>query len=278
MVAVAVVSDSHLSARTPEAIDHWDAVVAHLAELAPDVVVHLGDLTLDGPGRPEELAAARHLLDRLPAPWHAIPGNHDIGDNLWHGHPDDHAVSEVGVERWRAAIGPDWWAVDVGGWTLVAVDAQLLGSGLDAEAAQWAWLETTLAAISPSRPLLFLSHKPLTASADELAASPSHRFVPPEAAHHIHRLLAGRPVGAVVSGHVHQHRRLDIDGRAHLWAPTTWAVLPDEIQPVLGTKASGILLLELEDDGGRASVVPTFQVPVGLRQLTLLDDIPNPYH
>jgi 3',5'-cyclic AMP phosphodiesterase CpdA len=52
-----------------------------VAEHAPDVVVHVGDPCLDGTHHPEDLDFAREQLDRLPAPWVSIPGNHDIGDN-----------------------------------------------------------------------------------------------------------------------------------------------------------------------------------------------------
>ncbi len=44
--------------------------------LAPDLVVISGDLTQRA--RPAQFAAARGFLDRLPVPWMAVPGNHDI--------------------------------------------------------------------------------------------------------------------------------------------------------------------------------------------------------
>lgn len=43
-----MVSDTHLSAVAPEAEANWDAVVRHIALTAPDLVVHVGDLSLDG--------------------------------------------------------------------------------------------------------------------------------------------------------------------------------------------------------------------------------------
>jgi histidinol phosphatase-like PHP family hydrolase/predicted phosphodiesterase len=47
--------------------------------IKPDVTVVLGDLVDDGaaPGTPERLADLREILDRLAAPYIAIPGNHD---------------------------------------------------------------------------------------------------------------------------------------------------------------------------------------------------------
>jgi predicted phosphodiesterase len=45
-IRVTVVSDSHLSARNPDASRHWDSVVEHLAADPPDLVVHAGDAAL----------------------------------------------------------------------------------------------------------------------------------------------------------------------------------------------------------------------------------------
>jgi len=80
-VRVTVVSDIHLSAAAPVAQANWEAVVRHIAADAPDIVLHLGDLTRDGANGRRDLDHGRRQLDRLPVPWHAVPGNHDVGDN-----------------------------------------------------------------------------------------------------------------------------------------------------------------------------------------------------
>ncbi len=79
----------------------------------------------------------------------------------------------------------------------------------------------------------------------------------------------------VISGHVHQYRLLQLDGTDHLWAPTTWAVLPDRVQPTFGAKRCGLVSLELA-----AGSPPRheFIEPDGLAQLTLTSDLPDPYH
>jgi 3',5'-cyclic AMP phosphodiesterase CpdA len=84
---VILVSDTHLSASAPQAQANWDAVVSYVGTCAPDLVIHLGDLSLDGAGNAADLRHGRAQLDRLPAAWHAVPGNHDIGDNPWPGAP-----------------------------------------------------------------------------------------------------------------------------------------------------------------------------------------------
>jgi 3',5'-cyclic-AMP phosphodiesterase len=270
-----IVSDSHLSPRTPEAAANWAAVARHAVESGADLVVHLGDLTLDGAHVPAELAYARAALDELAVPWVAIPGNHDIGDN-----PGASRAPEVSAGRlsdWQQAIGPDWWSRDLGGWALIGLNSglnsQLFGSALPAAAGQWAWLEAQLGALG-DRPAVLVSHKPLAASPAELAAAPPYRFVPPADRERLAGLLAGCRVPVVLSGHVHQFRTLSDAGRRHVWVPTCWAVLPEHVQPTFGRKRCGALAVELGDDADAAAELIE---PAGLRQLTITVDFPDPY-
>lgn len=78
-----------------------------------------------------------------------------------------------------------------------------------------------------------------------------------------------------MSGHVHQYRMLRLDGTDHLWAPTTWAVLPDQVQPTMGAKRCGVVSLEFTSG---TSAQPELVEPDGIAQLTLASDIPDPYH
>jgi 3',5'-cyclic AMP phosphodiesterase CpdA len=270
---VAVVSDTHLSRRTPEALTNWDAVARWVDETRPDLVLHLGDLAMDGTTG-DDLALARERLDGLAAPWRAVPGNHDVGDIPTTAGPDDGAIDEHRLGRWRDTVGADHWALDLDRWTLIGLDAQLIGSGLDAEEEQGTWLVGTLARLPADRPVALALHKPVTAPQRELAAGPTYRWPPPADRARLARLLDTRTVPLVLSGHVHQWRELDAGGRHHVWAPTAWAVLPDTVQPLVGHKRCGVVALDLAPHG-RASV--ELVEPEGLRQLTLLEDIPNPY-
>jgi 3',5'-cyclic AMP phosphodiesterase CpdA len=73
MTVVAHVSDIHFGREVPEIVT---ALLADLAAAAPDLVVISGDLTQFGSHG--EFAAARAFLDRIPAPYLVVPGNHDI--------------------------------------------------------------------------------------------------------------------------------------------------------------------------------------------------------
>lgn len=68
------ISDLHRGSREAPALD--DALVTLCHELSPELVIASGDLA--NRGRVAELEQARALLDRLPVPTLAVPGNHDI--------------------------------------------------------------------------------------------------------------------------------------------------------------------------------------------------------
>ncbi len=272
---VVVVSDSHLSGRAPEAERNWSAVVDHVRRSRPELVVHVGDLSMDGAHDDSDLVYARAQLERLaPTPWVAVPGNHDIGDQPIPGTDPTDVVTEENMERWTRSVGPHWWVTDVGDWRFVGVNAQVFGSGLPAEDEQWAWLEDLVdATATRARPLALVSHKPLQASHDELATAPLSRFVPAPARDRLRGLLDDVPVNPlVVSGHVHQFRSLEFDGRSHVWAPTTWAILPDSWQRTIGTKRCGVVHFELSD-----TVTHRLVEPDGLRQLVIGEDTPLYY-
>jgi 3',5'-cyclic AMP phosphodiesterase CpdA len=72
MTRILHLSDIHFGAVDPRLVEPMIAL-AH--ELRPDTTVISGDLTQRA--RPEQFAAARAFIDRLPGPVLAVPGNHD---------------------------------------------------------------------------------------------------------------------------------------------------------------------------------------------------------
>jgi hypothetical protein len=178
-------------------------------------------------------------------------------------------------EQWLDIVGADHWSVTVSGWVVLAVNAQLLGSGLEAEAAQWSWLEEQAGRYCGRQPVAFITHKPVTATEAELAAAPPYRFWPPSARDRLARLFGDPPPALVMSGHVHRYRLLRLGGTDHVWVPTTWAVLPDHVQPVFGAKRCGIASLTLTAGTPHAQELIELH---GLEQLTVTIDLPDPYH
>ena len=148
----------------------------------------------------------------------------------------------------------------------------LFGSGLDAEGEQWRWLADVLPPDDDRRVALVL-HKPMAVPPPHDDATP-YRYTPPVARARIHEALTGSRLGLVVSGHVHQFARHVHDGVLHLWAPTTWATIPDRYQRTLGEKRCGVVELALHDDG---TADARHAVPAGMVDHVLIDTVPDPY-
>lgn len=236
---IALIADTHLSARSPECIANWYAARRAVGRLAPDITIHLGDITLSGQSHPDELDLAVGLVRQWPTPIHCVPGNHDVGDASGES-PFDHALLTSYVDR----FGPDHWALRANDWLLIGVNAQLMGSGTAQEHAQWRWIESQAILAGPQANTVLFLHRPvLRPSSSETARR--GRYVSQVARD---RLLQGplrQSLRMVVTGHTHQYLDVSDDGVRHVWVPSSAFVLPDQMQPRLGEKVVGLGLLTL---------------------------------
>ena len=110
-IRIVQVSDTHVSRKRAYFIDNWDVFVAEVSRTRPHLIVHSGDVAFDGAADEDDLAFARSEMDRLTAPWLAIPGNHDTGESplvLRLQQP----VNSERIERWRRHYGPSRWCRD----------------------------------------------------------------------------------------------------------------------------------------------------------------------
>jgi 3',5'-cyclic AMP phosphodiesterase CpdA len=192
---VAHLSDLHFGTEDPPVVA---ALEADLAAVRPSLVVVSGDLTQRA--RPREFRAARAFLDALPAPWLAVPGNHDIP--LF-----DVArrfLSPLG--RWRSLLGADP--------DPVFEDEELLVIGIStARSNVWKGGRISREQLTRLRALLRMAHGRLTA----LVAH--HPFAPPSGlprAPLVGRvasavaLLDGEGLDLVLTGHLHQGHTGDL--------------------------------------------------------------------
>src|SRR5262249_44982415 len=156
----------------------------------------------------------------------------------WAGVPDKR-IDKARLARNRRHLGEDGGLLGAGGWALVGVNAQLLGSGLAGEIDQRIRL-ATLPSRAAGRPVALFIHKPLfDRSPDETQVT--HRYVPPEPRERLRELLRGADLRLVASGHVHHQRRYRHGGVEHFWAPPTAFVIPDRRQPAIGYKRVGYI-------------------------------------
>jgi 3',5'-cyclic AMP phosphodiesterase CpdA len=263
---IALVSDSHL-APIAEACDaNWQAVRDYIAQTAIDLTIHLGDITLDGFIDPNQHDHARRMSAEWPSPLLFIPGNHDIGDHRpAPDMPAEEPLDLALLERYRAAFGRDQWRVGAEDWWLIGINAQLLGTDTAAEAEQWEWLAAALQA-STNRPVALLLHKPLL-HVDPRDDVPHIRYVPAAPRRRLLDLLAPVDLRLVLSGHTHQYLDRMVAQTRHVWLPSTAYIFPDSKQELIGSKVTGLCVLELTRDAYRLDLVR----PEGVRQHNLLE-------
>ena len=263
VVRIVQLSDTHLSQNAPEARANWDAIVEHLAADPPDLVINTGDISLNGAHHLADLEYAFRAHQALPAPWRVIPGNHDVGDI---GEITEPAGAGLRA-RFVALFGDAFWSVPCGEWDVIGIDIQALAAEDHAEEL-WDWLDGVLAT---KRPVMFCMHRPLMPYAAGETDEP-RRYVTGELRARLRSLIAESSVRVVATGHVHQTRSVTIDERMHVWAPSTWALLPDSIQPVIGTKVVGFVEHRLGSDAHVTTVVPD-----NVRQHVIGISFPSPY-
>lgn len=262
---IVLVSDTHLAPRATAFRRNWEVIARWIEDVRPDWVVHLGDITVDGVSDADELGAARAVFDSLTVPIRFVPGNHNVGDNpLATGRSADHPLDLARLAAYRDLFGSDRWALDAGDWRIVALNAQLLGTGIAEEEAQFRWLEARLS--ERQGPLGLLLHKPLFRDGPD-DTEVHVRYVPAEPRRRLLALLARSDLRFVATGHVHQSRRITIGGIVHAWVPSTAYCFPDAMQERIGEKTVGALMLELEGHGHRFTLV----TPAGLARHDILD-------
>jgi 3',5'-cyclic AMP phosphodiesterase CpdA len=244
------ISDTHLSRVKPHFAANWPPLAAWIAAQAPDLVIHTGDVTIDGADVEDDLRHAAELMHSLGVRFRAVPGNHDVGDA---GHPRQ-PVTDERLARWRTHFGPDRWVEDVEGVRLIGLDAMLLGSRNREEAAQAAWLDAVMED-SGGRKIAWFLHRPLFLdNPDE--ADTGYWSVKPESFSRLIELVRGRSVALVASGHLHRAHQTVRDGTRYVWAPASSFLVGPEIQPPMpGEKRLGAVLYELDGAALEPSII-----------------------
>jgi 3',5'-cyclic AMP phosphodiesterase CpdA len=253
MARIVILSDIHLSPTHGFFWENW-CVAREFADAADaDAVIVNGDVAINGPDSDAEIAFAAAALKILRTPVIALPGNHDVGDEP-PGQDAHQIINEDRLRRWDSSFASDRWALDLGGWRLVGVNAQLFGSGLAREDAQDRWLDEQLS--TAGRHTALFLHKPLflESPADDVVGPAC--MVPTARARLLDRLNRS-DVRLIISGHLHQHRDRTLGSQRHLWVP---AVAFAGSQEHGGDTSCGVTVLDFSP----ASVEVTIEHPRGL--------------
>lgn len=207
----AQLSDLHIGAEENgvDPIPCLEAVVEAVRSLPNrvDAVLVSGDLTHDG--GLEEFRLARELLERIGAPLHVLPGNHD-----------DRALLREAFDLPGVGGEPIEYSVEVGELRIVVFDSVVTGQDpgrYDPERLRW--LDAELRA-RPERPTLLAMHHPPLATGvrewDGINLEPDQRP-------RLEGVVAQHPqVKAIVGGHLHRIAASTLGGCPVVSAPSTY--------------------------------------------------------
>ena len=192
MMRVVQISDTHLSPGKRHFGDNWAPVARWIAAEQPDLVIHTGDVTVDG--RPR--GGHRYSACAARAAFRGWPSRQSHRRCTRPHQP----VNDERIALWRRHFGDDCWMRDVEDWRLLGLNALLLGSGDADESRQMAWLEDDGRRARPRIGLVL--HRPLFLNAPDepdtgyWSVKPAQRRVLMELVHH-------HGVALVASGHLH---------------------------------------------------------------------------
>ena len=239
------ISDTHLSRARPFAklTENFHRVSEHIDAARPDLVVNSGDVSWDGPTNRSDLEFAKELHAALPVDCRYLPGNHDIGDNPTAvGAAPSHPANEKDRAAFVDVFAEDRWQFEAAGWYFIGLNSLIMNTGIPSESEQHDWLAARLSDAN-GKPVAMFLHKPLFLNTpdDPEEASTAIRYVPQPVRAKLMKMLGAHDVRLVASGHVHQRRDFTYRHTRHVWAPSTGFVLPDRIQPVIGTKQTGLV-------------------------------------
>jgi len=175
----AVIADTHMNQKEDYSSSPYPCnalanartrrVVAELNQAEPEFVMHLGDIVNPVPELPTYADAAGHFKDLvadLDAPLHLVAGNHDVGDKPVSWMPAG-TVNDEHLALYEDHFGDHFYAFDHNDLHLIIVNAQIINSGLAAEAAQRQWLEKDLADNQDKRTFVCIHYPPYVSNADE---------------------------------------------------------------------------------------------------------------
>jgi len=239
MTRVVQISDTHLSPAKQHFAVNWKPLRDWVLAQHADLIIHTGDLTVDGADSEDDMRAGAELMRSLGAPVRAVPGNHDVGEA---GNPYQ-PVNAERLARWRRYFGSDWWSHDLAQWRLVGIDSMLFGSGDAEEARQLEWLTQVMASAGDRR-IAWFTHRPLFIDHPH-EADTGYWSVKPGPREQMLDLLRRHDVSIVSTGHLHKWRDSVVDGCRFVWCGSSgFLVGPDNQPDMAGEKRLGAVVYD----------------------------------
>ena len=236
------ITDTHFSPSKPHFNDNWQPLADWIEGSGADLVIHTGDLSVDGADKEEDLRFCMELMRQVSVPMLIVPGNHDVGHLPGSLQP----VDPIRLDRWRAAVGPDYWAEDAGTWRLIGLDSLLMGMEDAEQEAQFEWLEKVLAERAGRRVAMF-AHKPLFVDEPEEGDTGYWSIRPAQRAR-LFDLIAAHDVALFASGHLHWAWKGSYRDTSLVWGPSAAFILRGMERDMPGEKLIGAVVHELGQD------------------------------
>lgn len=236
------ITDTHLSPDKPHFNGNWEPLAAWITRTGADLVVHTGDLTIDGADQEDDIAFSMELMRQLPIPMLIVPGNHDVG----HLPGSDQPVNAARLERWRRLAGPDYWVSDHDNWRLIGLNSLLLGQDDTEEATQFSWLEEMLAARDGRRVAIF-THKPLFVD-DAHEGDTGYWSIRPAPRQRLFDLVAAHDVALFATGHLHWAWKGTFENTALVWGPSSAFIIDKLEREMPGERVVGAVIHRLSED------------------------------
>jgi alkaline phosphatase D len=233
------ITDTHFSPSKPHFNGNWQPLADWIGGSGADLVVHTGDLSVDGADKEDDLRFCMELMRQVSVPMLILPGNHDVGH-----FPDSlQPVDATRLGRWRTVVGPDYWVEDAGDWRLVGLDSLLMGMEDGEEEAQFEWLEKTLAERAGRRVAMF-AHKPLFVD-EPGEGDTGYWSVRPAQRHRLYDLVAAHDVALFASGHLHWAWKGRYRDTSLVWGPSAAFILGGMERDMPGEKLIGAVVHDL---------------------------------
>lgn len=236
------ITDTHFSCEKPHFNSNWAPLMEWIDRTAPDLIVHTGDLTIDGADKAEDIVFCKNLMGQVPVPMLIVPGNHDVG----HMPGSEQPVNSERLKRWRDLAGDDRWFHDAGDWRLIGLNAMILGHENDEEEAQFEWLRERLEDRKGRRVALF-AHKPLFVDDPNEGETGYWGMRPKERARMLD-LIAAHDVALFASGHLHWAWQGRYQNLSLTWGPSAAYVIDKLEREMPGERLVGAVVHTFGDD------------------------------
>ncbi|WP_064683719.1 metallophosphoesterase family protein [Rhizobium bangladeshense] len=234
------ITDTHFSPSKPHFNGNWAPLLNWIEATGADLIVHTGDLTVDGADKDEDITFSMDLMRQVSIPMLIVPGNHDVG----HFRETEQPVNAERLARWRSLAGDDRWLEDAAGWRFIGLNSLLLGHEDDEEEAQFEWLAQALEDRAGRRAALF-AHKPLFVDTPD-EGDTGYWSVRPAQRRRLYDLIAAHDVALFASGHLHWAWQGRFDNTQLTWGPSAAFIIDKMEREMPGERLIGAVVHEFD--------------------------------